>query len=149
MASSVAEAKNPFVRKEGLEHSDEYELDDNSEAHGLLSGQPVDDSEDTDAHSTYDDERLHEGRSWSTRKMACVGAGMILLLLGASFARPFMRSHYSIAWNEHPNSKFVGGELRSNGTTEFKRTVIIVSIDGLRYANLHLLCYVGLILLQG
>jgi len=27
---------------------------------------------------------------------------------------------------------FTGGTLRSNGTHEFKRTVLIVSIDGLR-----------------
>ncbi|PFH53376.1 hypothetical protein AMATHDRAFT_138050 [Amanita thiersii Skay4041] len=32
----------------------------------------------------------------------------------------------------HPNLRFTGSELRSNGTHDFKRTVLIVSIDGLR-----------------
>lgn len=32
----------------------------------------------------------------------------------------------------HPNSEFNGAELRSNGTHDFKRTVLIFSIDGLR-----------------
>ncbi len=69
--------------------------------------------------------------------MAYVGAAMILLLLGASFARPYLRSGAATLWKEHPNSKFVGGELMSNGTMEFKRTVFIVSIDDLRYVGLH------------
>ncbi|KAF9491782.1 Phosphodiest-domain-containing protein [Pleurotus eryngii] len=32
----------------------------------------------------------------------------------------------------HPNQTFVGGKLRSNGTHDFKRTVVLVSIDGFR-----------------
>ncbi len=141
MTSSTAEEKNPFRRKEGLEYAEDNELDDNLEDRGLLSDgheQHVD--ENTQARSTFYEEDVHEGRAWSTTRMTYVGAAMILLLLGASFARPFLRSGAATTWKEHPNSKFVGGELRSNGTTEFKRTVIIVSIDGLRYVSLHVVC---------
>lgn len=130
-----AREKDPFGRKEGLEYPEENEIDDNPEGRGLLSDGRDQHVDDTQAHAAYYDEELRGGRPWSTRSMACIGAVMIFLLLGASFARPYL--HSGTKWNEHPNSKFVGGELRSNGTTDFKRTVIIVSIDGLRYATLR------------
>lgn len=37
----------------------------------------------------------------------------------------------------HPNLSFHGSELRSNGTHDFKRTVLMVSIDGLRCVHHH------------
>lgn len=37
----------------------------------------------------------------------------------------------------HPNLAFHGSELRSNGTHDFKRTVLMVSIDGLRCVHHH------------
>ena len=37
----------------------------------------------------------------------------------------------------HPNLAFHGSELRSNGTHDFKRTVLMVSIDGLRCVHRH------------
>ena len=36
-------------------------------------------------------------------------------------------------YRPHPNLSFHGSQLRSNGTHDFKRTVLMVSIDGLRY----------------
>lgn len=39
---------------------------------------------------------------------------------------------WSSRYGLHRNAQFVGAELRSNGTHDFKRTVLMVSIDGLR-----------------
>ncbi|THG95374.1 hypothetical protein EW145_g7971 [Phellinidium pouzarii] len=89
------------------------------ELRGLLSGVQ---SSSKDGHEASKAERTRlfrwldraledrDGAPWSRRRMAVVGAPR----------------------RAHPNSQFVGTELRSNGTDDFKRTVLIVSIDGLR-----------------
>lgn len=79
------------------------------------------------SHVLY--EWLDEGAPWSRRRMAGVALVLILLILGATLAPPYL----GFRRKPHPNSTFVGTELRSNGTDDFRRTVLIVSIDGLRY----------------
>ena len=79
-------------------------------------------------------EAEEEGRSWSRKRVVTAAVVLILILLGAALAPPLVRSggRKGPASKSHPNSKFVGTELRSNGTHDFRRTVLIVSIDGLR-----------------
>jgi len=64
--------------------------------------------------------------SWSTRKVAIAGASFILLLIGGAFARILLMSP------SHPDIHYHGDIVRSNGTHDFRRTVLMVSIDGLR-----------------
>lgn len=68
--------------------------------------------------------------AWSRRRLTSVAGLLILLLLGAVLLRPLIAP--KARTKTHPNSKFNGAELRSNGTHDFKRTVLIFSIDGLR-----------------
>ncbi|TFK40742.1 Phosphodiest-domain-containing protein [Crucibulum laeve] len=72
---------------------------------------------------------IPEDKSWSRKKIAVTAGIVIALLVTGAFARILLlgppKRHYS-------NHSFTGGELLSNGTHEFKRTVLIVSIDGLR-----------------
>ncbi|TDL22192.1 Phosphodiest-domain-containing protein [Rickenella mellea] len=102
-------------------HTDE---DIDVELKGLLSG------EQTPGKSLDNVEDAHD-RPWSPKRMACVGLGLVLLILGASLAPPYLGLGSSNK-SPHRNSLFNGAELRSNGTHDFKRTVLIVSIDGLR-----------------
>jgi len=62
--------------------------------------------------------------------MAIASSVLIVLILGASLSRPYLGQAPFVP---HPNSLYGGNELRSNGTHDFKRTVLLVSIDGLRY----------------
>ncbi|KAF8635974.1 hypothetical protein AX15_000138 [Amanita polypyramis BW_CC] len=54
---------------------------------------------------------------------------LVLLAVGALVAKTML---FIPAGHSHPNLLFHGSELRSNGTHDFKRTVLMVSIDGLR-----------------
>ena len=96
------------------------------EEEGLLSGI-------SDTSSKYPETR----RPWSRGKIILTAVFFIFLLISGAFVR-------SLSWKPVPPPSqshslwFTGeGELRSNGTHDFKRTVILVSIDGLRY-NDHL-----------
>ncbi|KAF9262897.1 Phosphodiest-domain-containing protein [Marasmius fiardii PR-910] len=70
---------------------------------------------------------------WSRKKIIWAAALLINLLLLGVFARALLRvSPMKQHHDEHPNLTFHGQALRSNGTHDFKRTVLVVSIDGLR-----------------
>lgn len=53
---------------------------------------------------------------------------LVILSIGALAKTLFFKP----VCHKHPNLTFHGSEIRSNGTHEFKRTVLMVSIDGLR-----------------
>lgn len=93
---------------------------DVTEEEGLLSGEVAGSSK----HS--EDERP----PWSRKRIIGTAAFFITLLISGAFVRrlvwgPVSRPSHSLWFSG-------GGELRSNGTHDFKRTVLIVSIDGLR-----------------
>ncbi|CAK5284008.1 unnamed protein product [Mycena citricolor] len=73
-------------------------------------------------------------RPWSRKRILCAAISLIVLLATGAFARSFLLSppQGSPRIPAHPNLAFHGDELRSNGTHDFRRTVLIVSIDGLR-----------------
>ncbi|TRM70441.1 alkaline-phosphatase-like protein [Schizophyllum amplum] len=95
---------------------------DYEESKGLLSGSVRDDASDIDDDT--------ERTEWSRSRLLCVAISFIVLLVTGAFARVwYVRpppTHYEDGIALH------GAELQSNGTHEFKRTVLIVSIDGLR-----------------
>ena len=78
-----------------------------------------------------DNDNTHPGIP--RRQRVVLSAGIIIaLILGAAFIPPYFSSCNSSDKKSHPNSQFIGSEVRSNGTHDFKRTVLLVSIDGLR-----------------
>lgn len=90
------------------------------ERKGLLSG--------ADDHEYETQESEYAPRpEWSQRKIVVTAVVFIGLLISGVFARSFLLSS-----STHPNLFFNGDNVRSNGTHDFKRTVLIVSIDGLR-----------------
>lgn len=96
------------------------------ERKGLLSGGD---------NGDYDEDVKTERNSrqgWSRKKIAGVSLALIMMLLTGTFARRLLLGPPQVknSW------LFSGDELRSNGTHDFKRTVLIVSIDGLRYVRL-------------
>ena len=95
------------------------------ERKGLLTGS-------TSHEEGYDD--LSEIPPRKSRKWLYTAAtGFILLLLGAVFGPPLLRT---IQPQTRPVADFDSHKLRSNGTHLFKKTALIVSIDGLRYVRL-------------
>lgn len=92
------------------------------EEEGLLSGVPD--------HSSKDEEP-DTGHVWSRRKIIGTASVFIALLISGAFVRTLLRG--PVSPSTHSLWFTGGGDLRSNGTHDFKRTVIIVSIDGLRY----------------
>ena len=102
------------------------------ERKGLLSNFDVDDGENGEP-PRYEDEEYaqpQERTPSQKRRVAGIAAGFIALIIGASFLAPLSRTWcggMSAASRPTDPSK-----LLSNGTHEFKRTVLIVSIDGLR-----------------
>jgi len=96
---------------------------EDEELKGLLAG--VDASDDPDITS-----RPAYSESWPSKRMAIITVVfLITLILGGIFALSFF---YTTPKRAHPDLDFQGHALRSNGTHNFKRTVVIVSIDGLR-----------------
>jgi hypothetical protein len=85
---------------------------DDEEHEGLLSG------------VTESDSKTNSQDTWSTQKIACTAIFFIILLVVGSFARSLLMNP--------PRSRSDSYILQSNGTHDFKRTVLIVSIDGLR-----------------
>lgn len=98
------------------------------ERKGLLSG--VDDSDQLDLPTQSSSE------SWPSKRVA-IGASVFLitLIIGGIFSLSFF---YNTPSTAHPDQDYQGHAVRSNGTHNFKRTVLIVSIDGLRYVKLCL-----------
>ena len=95
----------------------------NEEREGLLSG-----SQSSQSQCEKGEDALHP--AWSRNRIVGVAASFILLLICGTFARSLACSRGPYV---HPNLHFHGEEVRSNGTHDFKRTVLIISIDGLRY----------------
>ena len=102
------------------------------ERKGLLSNFEVDDG-DSGELPRYEDEEYAKPRERTPlrkRRIAGIAAGFIALIVGASFLAPLSRiwcGGMSAASRLTDPSKML-----NNGTHEFKRTVLIVSIDGLR-----------------
>jgi hypothetical protein len=93
------------------------------EMKGLLAG--VDGSDDHDATP-----RPISSESWPSNRMAIITVVfLVTLIFGGIFALSFF---YTTPERAHPDLDFQGHAVRSNGTHNFKRTVLIVSIDGLR-----------------
>ncbi|KAJ7771942.1 alkaline-phosphatase-like protein [Mycena maculata] len=98
---------------------------DREERKGLLSGSD-EASEPTDSWKA-DTELEDSQHGWSRNKIIGTAAALIALLVTGAFSRTLLLSPPT-----HPNLLFHGADVRSNGTHDFKRTVLIVSIDGLR-----------------
>ncbi|KAI4524102.1 hypothetical protein GGG16DRAFT_115614 [Schizophyllum commune] len=90
----------------------EDQRQDYEESNGLLSGDIRDGLSDVDSEGS-------ERSGWSRGRFLCVASSFILLLMTGVRPPPPYNS-YTLE---------DAGDLRSNGTHEFKRTV---SIDGLR-----------------
>jgi hypothetical protein len=104
-----------------VNHASTSSLVDEEEGHerqGLLSGEP------SGAQETEPPEHPLRKR----RNLAVIGVGFITLLLVAVFGPPLARLS-SGGKTRHP---IPGEQLQSNGTHDFRKTVLLVSIDGLR-----------------
>ena len=77
-----------------------------------------------------DDDPERDSAGWSRGKIVKAAVSLIVLLVLGAFARVLLVSPRPV--QDHPNLLFNGDALRSNGTHDFKRTVLVVSIDGLR-----------------
>jgi hypothetical protein len=99
------------------------------ECKGLLSNFDVDNSE----LRHYEDEEYAEPRERTPlrkRRIARIVGGIVALILGAMFLAPMSRMWCGgmDTTNRSPDPS----RLLSNGTHEFKHTVLIVSLDGFR-----------------
>ena len=81
----------------------------------------------------YDDgpEDNSDVKPWKRKKIVFTAFIFIALLITGVIARALLRTT-----RPSPRHPFTGTVLRSNGTHEFKRTVLIVSIDGLRLVTI-------------
>lgn len=125
-STQVAMAYNPKITMKNSGNS-EIPLDD-EERKGLLSN-----SDREDVLPQYEDHDFTqpEHRSNAQKKgIIAAAAGIITLLLCAAVVRPLSRTLCTY----YPSSGTSDSELLSNGTHDFKRTVLMVSIDGLRLA---------------
>lgn len=85
----------------------------------------------SDSQEAYNEEDIFSPSPKTSRKGVYVSAiGLIVLMLGAVFGPPLSRGLQS-----RPIADFDNQKLRSNGTHWFKKTALIVSIDGLRYVG--------------
>lgn len=92
----------------------------NQEEEGLLSGVP--------SPALKQDSEI-DNRTWSSKRIVGTATFFIALLISGAFTRTLLcgtpAAHTLSGWYKE-------GYFLSNGTHEFKRTVLIVSIDGLR-----------------
>jgi hypothetical protein len=124
-----------------------YNLKDISASHHLQDGHFKPTSEerkgllsnfDAEEHDNgepprYEDEEYAEPRGRTPlrkRSVAWIAGSFIALILGASFLVPVSRGWCSGMGSASRVTD--PSRLLSNGTHDFKRTVLIVSIDGLR-----------------
>ena len=102
------------------------------ERKGLLSNFDIEDHDNGESPRYEDEEHAkpRERTPLRKRRILWIAGGLIALTLGASFLVPLSRTLCggmgAISRPTDPSKLF------SNGTHEFKRTVLIVSIDGLR-----------------
>lgn len=94
---------------------------DAEERKGLLHG-TEDDPEDPIVNKAD-----YQPRSWSRRKMSVTAIAIIGLLFTGTLARTMLFAGAGQASYDGP--------IFSNGTERYKRTVLLVSIDGLRYTS--------------
>ena len=124
MGKGASEVTSP---RRSLQQGPSLATDRDEERTGLLSAD----------ERTFDDDIQVPPRPNRRRKLL-VGAsiGFIVILLGALFGRPLLHT----VW-PRPKQKpdFDNGILRSNGTHYFKKSALIVSIDGLRCVLLDML----------
>lgn len=92
---------------------------DPEERKGLLSTTDDDYDDGPEDHS--------DAKPWKRKRIVLTAFIFIALLITGVIARALLRTT-----RPPPRHPFTGTVLRSNGTHEFKRTVLIVSIDGLR-----------------
>jgi hypothetical protein len=98
----------------------------------LLSDTDVEDR-DHEALPRYKDEEYPGPRERAPSQeslLVHIARNFIFLIIGATFLVPMLRSWYGRM--RVANRLVDPSRLLSNGTHEFKRTVLIVSIDGLR-----------------
>ncbi|KAI9508874.1 midasin nuclear AAA ATPase [Russula earlei] len=100
------------------------------ERKGLLSG--------VEALSISEDERPRALPLYSRRPLSSFGPARIMLVISTLLGLVFGVSYWVFA-PPCPSKAlhFNGNSLRSNGTHQFKRTVVLVSIDGLRYSAFY------------
>lgn len=108
---------------ESSAHASSKELVD-EERKGLLSGVRVPEDE----LEPQDDAEGWWCRNWSRRRAMFSATVLALLILSAVFAPAMVQSS-----PRHLDAYLHPSAVHSNGTHDFKRTVLIVSIDGLRY----------------
>src|SRR5260370_37153446 len=77
-----------------------------------------------------DHKRNTKSEAWPTKNILITALAFIVLLILGTFTRT-MLCPMPGGWG-HSKSTQPGNELFSNGTHDFKQTVLIVSIDGLR-----------------
>lgn len=100
-------------------------VDPDEERRGLLSAD----------ERTFEDDTQIPPRPNRTRNcIVGISVGFIVILLGALFVRPLLHTIWP-----RPKQKpdFDNRLLHSNGTHYFKKSALIVSIDGLRCVLLH------------
>ena len=99
-------------------------IGDEEEKKGLLASSLAEQDDDLE-FSTPKDRSQHVEKVVSRRKLTCIAASFIALLVTGTLARTALFGG--------PNQRqAVYYDLQSNGTHQFKPTVLLVSIDGLR-----------------
>ncbi|KAF9562603.1 Phosphodiest-domain-containing protein [Agrocybe pediades] len=122
MATSSSRSPKPSVPRTPKQFESE-------ERRGLLNTGEDDHDEFPGSYQ----EDASDSKSWSRRRITLVAASVIGLLVTGTLARTALFGN-PIRMPQHTQQQatFSGDVLRSNGTENFKRTVVIVSIDGLR-----------------
>lgn len=102
------------------------------ERKGLLSNFDVEDRDSGELPHYEDEEYVSPRRYTPLQKgrIAWIAGGFIALILGATFLVPVSKSW--CGGMGATNGMKDPSRLLNNGTHDFKRTVLIVSIDGLR-----------------
>ena len=115
--------------KDNSRLADERALQDDERKH-LLSGTDNDEN-DIPPELIKAANPFHSSQeTWPSRRVAIISVIFLTaLIFGGIFALSFF---YSAPRKAHPDLDYNGHTLRSNGTHSFKRTVVVVSIDGLR-----------------
>jgi hypothetical protein len=98
---------------------------DNGENTALLSAE-----EDSQDWRQLDTTVVKPGRTTTWWRIVRYGVLAVVILAGTAALTKTL--FFGPAVLNHPNLLFHGSQLRSNGTHDFKRTVLMVSIDGLR-----------------
>ncbi|TFY72599.1 hypothetical protein EVG20_g421 [Dentipellis fragilis] len=120
--SGVSQRDNDYLASDSHQHHDDS-VDE--ERKGLLSGEPL--LPGPSKSKTHDFEFTTD-RSWVKYLIFCAGA----VFFGAAVYGTYLYDTRNDARERAKAMHFEGQTLRSNGTHDFKRTVLIVSIDGLR-----------------